>query len=139
MINYEKKMAEQIISENKSLIEAELEKINGVKSVSGMGLMMGVEVEKPAADIVKRCIEKGLLVLTAKTKVRLLPALNITKEEKRALLRGIADSTGYIRRSNIAFGQDGAHRVYIEIPGNWYMVIDIIFLHDTYILKHTFT
>ena len=50
---------------------------------------------------------------------------NITKEEKRALLRGIADSTGYIRRSNIAFGQDGAHRVYIEIPGNWYMVIDI--------------
>ena len=49
----------------------------------------------------------------------------ITNEEKLSLLRGIADSTGYIRRSNIAFGQDGAHRVYIEIPGNWYMVIDI--------------
>lgn len=49
----------------------------------------------------------------------------ITTEEKLSLLRGIADSTGYIRRSNIAFGQDGAHRVYIEIPGNWYMVIDI--------------
>ncbi len=49
----------------------------------------------------------------------------ITDEEKLSLLRGIADSTGYIRRSNIAFGQDGAHRVYIEIPGNWYMVIDI--------------
>ena len=62
-------------------IKAELEKINGVKSVSGMGLMMGVEVEKQASDIVKKCIEKGLLVLTAKTKVRLLPALNITKEE----------------------------------------------------------
>lgn len=46
-------------------------------------------------------------------------------DEKKALLRGIADVTGYIRRSNIAFGQDGAHRVYIEIPGNWYMVIDI--------------
>ena len=49
----------------------------------------------------------------------------ITTDQKKALLRGIADVTGYIRRSNIAFGQDGAHRVYIEIPGNWYMVIDI--------------
>lgn len=49
----------------------------------------------------------------------------ITTDEKKALLRGIADVTGYIRKSNIAFGQDGAHRVYIEIPGNWYMVIDI--------------
>ena len=50
---------------------------------------------------------------------------SITTDQKRALLRGIADVTGYIRKSNIAFGQEGAHRVYIEIPGNWYMVIDI--------------
>ena len=50
---------------------------------------------------------------------------SISTDEKKALLRGIADVTGYIRKSNIAFGQDGAHRVYIEIPGNWYMVIDI--------------
>lgn len=49
----------------------------------------------------------------------------ITIDEKKSLLRGIADVTGYIRKSNIAFGQEGAHRVYIEIPGNWYMVIDI--------------
>ena len=49
----------------------------------------------------------------------------LTADEKKALLRGIADVTGYIRKSNIAYGQDGAHRVYIEIPGNWYMVIDI--------------
>ena len=49
----------------------------------------------------------------------------ISADQKKALLRGIADVTGYIRKSNIAFGQDGAHRVYIEIPGNWYMVIDI--------------
>lgn len=49
----------------------------------------------------------------------------VTNEEKLSLLRGIADTTGYIRRSNIAFGKAGAHRVYIEIPGNWYMVIDI--------------
>lgn len=50
---------------------------------------------------------------------------SITTDEKKALLKGIADVTAYIRKSNIAFGQDGAHRVYIEIPGNWYMVIDI--------------
>lgn len=50
---------------------------------------------------------------------------NMTTDEKKELLRGIADVTGYIRRSNIAYGQDGCHRVYIEIPGNWQMVIDI--------------
>ena len=50
---------------------------SGVKSVSGMGLMIGIETEKPAGEVVKACIEKGVLCLTAKTKVRLLPALNI--------------------------------------------------------------
>ena len=50
---------------------------------------------------------------------------SITTDEKKALLKGIADVTGYIRKSNIAFGQDGAHRVYIEIPRNWHLVIDI--------------
>ena len=58
--------------------------------------------------------------------MRMNPELfTITTDEKKALLKCIADVTGYIRKSNIAFGQDGAHRVYIEIPGNWYMVIDI--------------
>ena len=46
-------------------------------------------------------------------------------DEKKELLRGMADVTGYIRKSNLAFGQEGAHRVYIEIPGNWNMVIDV--------------
>ena len=50
---------------------------------------------------------------------------SIKTDEKKSLLRGIGDATGYIRKSNVAFGQDGAHRVYIEIPANWYMVIDI--------------
>ncbi len=69
------------VNEKSEFLKAELLKIDGVKSVSGMGLMLGIETEKPAGDIVKKCLEKGLLVLTAKTKVRLLPALNITKEE----------------------------------------------------------
>lgn len=58
-----------------------LRNIKGVKSVSGMGLMIGVETEKDAIDIANECLENGLLVLTAKTKVRLLPALNISYEE----------------------------------------------------------
>lgn len=54
-----------------------LKECKGVKSVSGMGLMIGIETEKPASEIVKMCMEKGVLCLTAKNKVRLLPALNI--------------------------------------------------------------
>ena len=50
---------------------------------------------------------------------------NITTDQKKSLLRGIADVTGYIRKSNEAYGQLGHHRVYIEIPGNWKLVIDI--------------
>ena len=42
-----------------------------------MGLMIGVDVEKDASDVVKTCMEKGVLVIKAKHKVRLLPALNI--------------------------------------------------------------
>ena len=49
----------------------------GVKGVSGMGIMIGIETEKDASEIVKACMEKGVLCLTAKNKVRLLPALNI--------------------------------------------------------------
>ncbi len=57
-------------------------KMKGVASVSGLGLMIGIELtEKNAADVVKAALDKGLLLLTAKTKVRLLPPLNITFEE----------------------------------------------------------
>lgn len=58
-----------------------LGKIKGVKSISGMGLMLGIETKKPAKEIAAECLERGLLVLTAKTKIRLLPALNISKNE----------------------------------------------------------
>ena len=49
----------------------------GIESISGMGLMIGLKTKKPAEEIVKKCMEKGVLCLTAKDKVRLLPALNI--------------------------------------------------------------
>ena len=49
----------------------------GVKSVSGLGLIVGIETEAVSSEVVKKCIERGVLCLTAKHKVRLLPALNI--------------------------------------------------------------
>ena len=53
-----------------------------VASVSGMGLMIGIELKnKKAGDVVKAALDKGLLLLTAKTKIRLLPPLTITYEE----------------------------------------------------------
>lgn len=67
--------------------KANLEHISGVKGVTGMGLMIGVAVEKPAKEIAAKCLEKGLVVLTAHDKVRLLPPLTITKEEINSALK----------------------------------------------------
>ena len=62
-------------------IKSELEGANGVKSVTGLGLMIGIETERDATEIARECLEKGVIVLTAKSKVRLLPPLNIKQEE----------------------------------------------------------
>jgi len=65
-----------------ALIREALLQIPEVAGVSGMGLMIGIELKtKKAADIVAACREQGLLVLTAKTRVRLLPPLTISDEE----------------------------------------------------------
>ncbi len=64
--------------ENKSeYIRSALAGKSGVVSVSGKGLMLGIKTVKSAKDVVAACLEKGVLCLTAKDKVRLLPALNI--------------------------------------------------------------
>ncbi len=63
-------------------IREKLLQIPEVNSVSGMGLMIGIELKtKSAADVVKAALGEGLLLLTAKTKVRLLPPLTITYDE----------------------------------------------------------
>lgn len=64
---------------SKAVFEA-LQGAKGVESVSGMGLMIGIKPVRPAAEIVKEVMDKGVLCLTAKDKVRLLPALNIPQE-----------------------------------------------------------
>ncbi len=63
-----------------SLIFDEFKNAPGVESVSGLGLMVGIKTVKPAADVVKECMENGVLCLTAKDKVRLIPALNIPED-----------------------------------------------------------
>ena len=52
----------------------------GVEAVSGMGLMIGLKTTKPAGEVLRTCLENGVLCLTAKDKLRLLPALNIPME-----------------------------------------------------------
>ena len=68
------------VKERSEYIFSELSKAQGVKSVSGLGLMIGIETERPASEIIDECRENGVLVIKAKQKVRLLPALNIDME-----------------------------------------------------------
>ena len=65
------------VKEKSNYVFNTLKNASGVKSVSGMGLMIGIETEKDASEVIKYCMENGVLPIKAKTKVRLLPALNI--------------------------------------------------------------
>ena len=64
-------------------IKETLEGAKGVKSVSGLGLMLGIETEGDSSAILAACMERGILPIKAKTKIRLLPALNIPWDELR--------------------------------------------------------
>ena len=68
------------VKQRSEYIFNELSGAKGVKSVSGLGLMIGVETERPASEIIDECRENGVLVIKAKQKVRLLPPLNIDME-----------------------------------------------------------
>ena len=68
------------VKKKSAMVFAALQGAPGVESVSGMGLMIGIKTVKPASDVVKACMENGVLCLTAKDKVRLLPALNIPED-----------------------------------------------------------
>ena len=69
------------VNKKGTYFKEKLEKIKGVKSVRQQGLMIGIEVEGNAGDIAKKCTENGLLVIIAKTLLRMLPPLNIKYEE----------------------------------------------------------
>ena len=68
------------VREKSRFVFDSLEGAAGIESVTGKGLMIGIKTEKCAAEIVGKCIENGVLCLTAKDKVRLLPALNIPSD-----------------------------------------------------------
>ena len=68
------------VTRKSKLIRSLLEGAPGIESVSGMGLMLGLKTVKPAGEVLAACRENGVLCLTAKDKVRLLPALNIPDE-----------------------------------------------------------
>lgn len=70
------------VNEKSRYLREKLLSIDEVESLSGTGLMVGIKLKsKNAADTVAKALEKGLLLLTAKDKVRLLPPLTITYEE----------------------------------------------------------
>ena len=65
------------VAAKRAYIEKELTGAAGVEAITGLGLMVGIQTTKKAADVVTACREQGVLCLTAKDKVRLLPPLNI--------------------------------------------------------------
>ncbi|MBP3309816.1 MAG: aspartate aminotransferase family protein [Ruminococcus sp.] len=70
------------IGKKAEYIKNKLEGCDEVVSVSGLGLMIGITLRtKNAADVVRKALDKGLLLLTAKEKVRLLPPLTVSYEE----------------------------------------------------------
>lgn len=63
-------------------IRAELSELPQVEAITGMGLMIGIQLnDKKAADVAAEALKKGLMLLTAKDRVRLLPPLTISYEE----------------------------------------------------------
>jgi len=79
------------VKEKSAYIFKTLESAEGVKSVSGMGLMVGIETEKDASKVIAACMQKGVLVIKAKNKVRLLPALNIPWEQLKTAIETLKE------------------------------------------------
>lgn len=69
------------VRERSELIRNALQNADGIVSVSGMGLMLGLEIRKPARQFAEALLQNGVLITTAKQKIRLLPALNIPIEQ----------------------------------------------------------
>lgn len=80
------------VKKKSAYIFGELTGATGVKGVSGKGLMIGVECEKDASAVIAACREKGVLVIKAKNKVRLLPALNIPWEQLQKAIKIVKEA-----------------------------------------------
>ena len=82
------------VREKSEYIVNTLKNCKGVKSVAGKGLMLGIETEKDAGEVIAKCREKGVLVIKAKTKIRLLPALNIPFETLKTAINILCEVIG---------------------------------------------
>ena len=65
------------VRERSAYIVEALRGAEGITAVNGMGLMLGLEIQKPAREFAELALQKGVLVTIAKDNIRLLPALNI--------------------------------------------------------------
>ena len=82
----------QQVTQKGDYLKSKLEEIPGITSVRGMGMMLGAELQKDnAKEIAAKCVEHGLLILTAKNFLRLLPPLTITDEEMEKGLQILRD------------------------------------------------
>ena len=68
------------VRKKSELLRGLLQDAPGIEALSGLGLMVGIKTIRPASEVVADCMQNGVLCLTAKDKVRLLPALNIPDE-----------------------------------------------------------
>lgn len=83
------------VTQKGAYLKERLIRTPGVESVAGMGLMLGVKTNKDVKELIAQCRERGLIILNAKDKARLLPALNIPME---LLEKGTAILTEVIKK-----------------------------------------
>ncbi|MBQ6937298.1 MAG: aminotransferase class III-fold pyridoxal phosphate-dependent enzyme, partial [Clostridia bacterium] len=81
----------QEVTKKAQIIKETLSGADGIEDISGLGLMIGIKTVKDAKEIANECLSRGVLVLTAKDKVRLLPPLNIDTELLKKALEVIKE------------------------------------------------
>lgn len=93
--NVVERMTDEFLSDvsvKAEYMRMKLEKIEGVRQVTGLGFMIGLEIEKDPKETAAKCLEQGLLVLTAHKRLRIVPPLTITKtemDEGLSILEGV--------------------------------------------------
>ncbi len=93
-VNIISRLDESVLSgvrERSEYIFSSLSGQSGIKSISGMGLMIGIETEKDVNEVLKACMERGILPIKAKNKIRLLPALNIPMDDLQTAIQIIKE------------------------------------------------
>lgn len=71
----------QDVQKKGAYLKEKIEKMPHVQNVAGLGMMLGIQLDVEAKPVINALLEAGLLVLSAKTKIRLLPPLTISQEE----------------------------------------------------------